>query len=78
MLRDCTLGPGEPSIWFDNARLSIPVPAELRLMHTSILAGSEPVFRFDGSQARVWVDETAIASAGKTSATLVRWTTPAT
>ncbi len=71
VLRDCTLGPGEPSVWFNNTRSSVPVPAELRLIHTSILAGSEPVFRFDGSQARVWVDESTIASAGRTSATLV-------
>jgi serine/threonine-protein kinase len=71
VLRDCTLGPGEPSIWFENARSSIPVPGELRLMHSSILAGSAPVFRFDGSQTRVWVDDSAIASARRTSATLV-------
>ncbi|MGO9919282.1 MAG: protein kinase domain-containing protein [Isosphaeraceae bacterium] len=71
VFRDCTLGPGEPSVWFDNTRSSVPVPAELRLIHTSILAGSEPVFRFDGSQARVWVDESTIASAGRTTATLV-------
>jgi len=71
VLRDCTLGPGEPSVWFDNARSSVPVPAELRLIHTSILTGSEPVFRFEGSQARVWVDDSTIASAGRTSATLV-------
>jgi serine/threonine protein kinase len=71
VLRDCTLGPGEPSIWFDNSRGTVPVPADLRLIHTSILAGSQPVFRFDGSQARVWVDDSTIASAGRTSATLV-------
>jgi serine/threonine-protein kinase len=76
VLRDCTLGPGEPSVWFDNARSSVPVPGELRLTHTSILAGAEPVFRFDGSLARVWVDESTIASAGRTSATLVRIDNP--
>jgi serine/threonine-protein kinase len=71
VLRDCTLGPGEPAIWFDNARSSVPVSADLRLMHTSILAGSEPVFRLDGCQARIWVDECTIAPCGRTSATLV-------
>jgi len=71
VLRDCTLGPGEPSIWFDNARTSVPVGGDLRLTHTTILAGPEPVFRFDGTQVRVWVDDSTIASAGRTSATLV-------
>ena len=47
------------------------MPGELRLIHTSILASSEPVFRFDGSQARVWVDESTSPAAGRTSATLV-------
>ena len=42
VLRDCTMGPGQPSIWFDNTRSSVPVFGELRLMHTSIMAGSGP------------------------------------
>ena len=24
VLRDCTMGPGQPSIWFDNARSNVP------------------------------------------------------
>ena len=56
-LRDCTMGPGQPSIWFDNPRSSSPVPAELRVSHSSIMAGTDPVFRFDGSQVRVWLDD---------------------
>ena len=40
-------------------------------MHTSVLAGSGPVFRFDGSQVRVWVDDSVIAPAGRSPATLV-------
>ena len=71
VLRDCTMGPGQPSVWFDNARSSVPVFGELRLLHSSIMAGSAPVFRFDGTQARVWVDDSVIAPAGRSPATLV-------
>ena len=66
-LRDCTMGPGQPSIWFDNPRSNSPVPAELRLSHSSIMAGTDPVFRFDGSQVRVWVDDCVIAPAGRST-----------
>ncbi len=71
VLRDCTMGPGQPSVWFDNARSNVPVFGELRLMHASIMAGSAPVFRFDGTQARVWVDDSVVAPAGRSPATLV-------
>ena len=72
VLRDCTMGPGQPSIWFDNARSNVPVFGELRLLHSSIMAGPAPVFRFDGTQARVWVDDSVIAApAGRSPATLV-------
>ncbi len=70
-LRDCTMGPGQPSIWFDNPRSSTPVPVDLRLSHSSVMTGSAPVFRFDGSQVRVWVDDCVIAPEGRSSATLV-------
>jgi eukaryotic-like serine/threonine-protein kinase len=72
VLRDCTMGPGQPSIWFDNSRSSGPVFGELRLQHTSIMAGPAPVFRFDGTQVRVWVDDSVIAApADRSAATLV-------
>jgi len=71
VLRDCTLGPGQPSVWFDNARSNSPVFGELRLLHTSVVAGSEPVLRFDGTQVRVWVDDSVVAPAGRALATLV-------
>ena len=70
-LRNCTMGPAEPSIWFDNPPSSSPVPADVRLSRSSIMAGTEPVFRFDGTQVRVWLDDCAIAPAGQSSATLV-------
>jgi eukaryotic-like serine/threonine-protein kinase len=70
-LRDCTIGPGQPSIWFDNSRSTSPVPAELRLSHSSMMADTDPVFRFDGSQVRVWLDDCVVAPAGRSPATLV-------
>ncbi|HZW33842.1 MAG TPA: protein kinase, partial [Isosphaeraceae bacterium] len=71
VLRDCTMGPAQPSIWFDNSRAASPIPCELRLLHSSILAGAGPVFRFDGSLVRVWVDDSVIATAGRAAATLL-------
>jgi serine/threonine-protein kinase len=71
VLRDCTMGPDGPSVWFNNARSSVPVAADLRLIHTSILADLEPVFRFEGTQVRVWVDDSVVAPAGRSAATLV-------
>ena len=70
-LRNCTIGPGQPSIWFDNPRSNSPVPAELRLSHSSVMTGTDPVFRFDGSHVRVWLDDCAVAPAGRSPATLV-------
>jgi serine/threonine-protein kinase len=71
VVRDCTLGPGQPSIWFDNARAGAPVLSELRLIHSSVMAGSSPVVRSDGTLARVWVDDSVIAAVGRTPGTLV-------
>jgi len=71
VVRDCTMGPGQPSIWFDNTRSKAPVAGELRILHTSVLAGPGPVFRFDGSQVRVWIEDSVIAPAGRSSPTLV-------
>ncbi len=71
VVRDCTMGPGQPSVWFHNARANVPVFAELRLVHTSVMAGQAPVFRFDGTQGRVWVDDSVIAPVGRAQATLV-------
>jgi serine/threonine protein kinase len=70
-LRNCTLGPGQPSIWFDNPSSNSPVPAELRLSHSSVMTGTDPVFRFDGSHVRVWLDDCVVAPAGRSPATLV-------
>jgi len=71
ILRDCTMGPAGPSIWFDNARSAMPVPSDLRLIHSSILAGDGPVFRFDGGLVRAWVEDSVIAPAGRSPTTLV-------
>jgi serine/threonine protein kinase len=71
-LKDCTLGPARPSIWFDETRSERPIPGELRLSHTSILAGDGPVFRFNGGRVRVRVDDCVIAPAARASASLVQ------
>src|SRR5262249_15599420 len=41
-LYDCTVGPGQPSIWFDNPRSTSPVPAELRLAYSSLMGDTDP------------------------------------
>jgi serine/threonine-protein kinase len=71
-MRDCTLGPAGPSFWFDQRRPELPIAAELRLIHTSILAGTGPTFRFEGNLVRVRVDDCVIAPAGHAPAKLVR------
>ena len=70
--RDCTLGPAVPSIWFDNTPAERSTAGELRLIHTSILAGPGPVFRFDGGPVRARVDDCVIAAAGREPAALVQ------
>jgi serine/threonine-protein kinase len=71
LLRDCTLGPGTPAIWIDNSRTGVPVPAEVRLRHSSLMAGPGPVFEIEGAVARVMVDDCVIAPAGNAQPTLV-------
>ena len=70
-LRDCTLGPGQPAVWFDNPRSNSPDLGELRLSHSTVMVGTDPVFRFDGTQVRAWLDDCVVAPAGTSSATLV-------
>ncbi len=70
VLRDCTMAAAEPAVWFDNPR-GAAVPAELRLQHVSLLAGDGPVFRFDGTAPRVWIDDSVVAPARDVGATLV-------
>jgi eukaryotic-like serine/threonine-protein kinase len=70
VLRDCTMGPGQPAIWLDNARSSVAVPADIRLIHSSIFAGDGPVFRFEGGPVRAWVDDCVISPTGRSPATL--------
>ncbi len=70
-LRDCWLAASSPAIWCDNSAASAPVAADLRLRHLSVLAGEAPVFRFDRTDARVWLDDSVIAAAGEGESTLV-------
>jgi serine/threonine-protein kinase len=75
-VRDCTLGPGSPSIWIDNTQSAVPVPAEVRLRRSSLMAGSGPVIELEGALARVLVDDCVIASAGNAQPTLVATDNP--
>jgi serine/threonine protein kinase len=70
-LRDCTLGGSEPAFWFENGKAAGPVQSQLRLVHDSLLAGQGPVFRFDGTVPRVWVENTVVAPPRETEAVLV-------
>ena len=70
-LRDCTLAASEVGFWFANDQAAVAVPVALRLRHDSILAGDGPVFRFEGTDPRVWIEDTVIAPAKEGEATLV-------
>ena len=76
LLRDCTMGPGSPSIWIDNSKSSSPVPAEIHLRHSSLMAGAGPVFEVEGALARILVDDCVIAPAGNSLPTLVAIDSP--
>ena len=67
VVRDCTLAGDEPALWIDNRRstatATAPAPAEAHLRHISVLARANPVFRIDGVNARVWLDDSVISTA---------------
>jgi serine/threonine-protein kinase len=71
LVRDCTMGPGSPSIWIDNSQAVVPVPAEVRVWNSSLIGGSGPVFEIEGTLARFLVNDTVIAPSGNSQATLV-------
>jgi serine/threonine-protein kinase len=71
VLRDCTMGGAEPAVWLDNGKARGTVPADLVLRHNSLLAGDGPLFRFDGTAARVRIDDSVIAPARDGTVTLV-------
>ncbi len=77
-VRDCTLATTEPAFWLDNARSAAPIAGELRLRHLSVMTASAPVFRFEGTAARVWLDDAVVAPTGNAEATLVASDTPET
>ena len=76
-LRDCTFGGCDPAVWLDNAGATAPVPADLVLRHVSLLAAVGPVFRFDGTEARVRMDDSVVAPSGDLDATLIATDQPA-
>jgi hypothetical protein len=61
VLRDCTFGSAIPAVWLDNRQRGGRLPAELRLRHCSFMAGGGPLFRVDGTLARIHADDCAIA-----------------
>ncbi|WP_165227409.1 serine/threonine-protein kinase [Aquisphaera insulae] len=71
ILRDCTLGPCSPAIRVFNRAGDAPVPADIRLRHSSFMAGDGPVLELEGVIARVQCDDSVVAPAGSTPATLV-------
>lgn len=72
LLRDCTFGPSSPAIRLANGQAISPVPVEIELRHSSLMARSGPVFQVEGSQARFRVDDCVVAvSSQASSATLV-------
>jgi serine/threonine-protein kinase len=71
LIRDCTMGPGSPSIWIDNSRSSVLVPTELRLWNSSLIGGSGPILEIEGTLARILVNDTVVAPSGGTQVSLV-------
>ncbi|MDR3639642.1 MAG: protein kinase [Isosphaeraceae bacterium] len=75
--RDCTIAASGTAFWFENPLGTAGTPVELRLKHDSIVAGNEPVFRFEGSDPRIWVDDTVIAPGRDAELSLVSADEPA-
>lgn len=77
-LVECTLGPAQPAIHFDNANAELPIPAFLTLRQARILAGVAPVLRLVNTAARFDVEATVIATGGPSPGTLVATDAPET
>jgi serine/threonine-protein kinase len=71
LVRDCSMAAANPAIWLENPKAAGLVPVDLRVVHSSILAGEGPVFRFDGTEPRVWAEDTVFAAARDPRATLI-------
>ncbi|MDB5349798.1 MAG: protein kinase family protein [Planctomycetota bacterium] len=70
-LRDCTLGPQEPSFWFDNGGSATMVPVDLSLQNVSIQADAGPILQSSRTTARITVDSSVFATNRDRTATLV-------
>jgi eukaryotic-like serine/threonine-protein kinase len=69
-LRDCAFGPAssdQANLWLEN-KDPRSIPAEVRISHLSVLAGSGPVFRIEGTTPRIRVDDSVFAPPTSTSA----------
>jgi serine/threonine protein kinase len=63
LLRDCTFGPASAAIRLANGPAVNPVPVEVVLRHTSLMAGAGPVFVIEGSLAKIQLDDCVVAAA---------------
>ena len=76
-LRDCDFATQEHAVWLDDRnRVGITegpgiVASDLRLEEARILAGSAPVFRFEGVSPRVRLEGSVVAPPGTSPATLL-------
>ncbi len=76
-LADCTFGPDQPALYFDNANAELPIRSFLTLRNARILAaGGTPALRLVNTAARCDVDGSVIAAAGTVAATLVATDVP--
>jgi serine/threonine-protein kinase len=70
-VRDCSFGPEQPAIWFDNSASTSTVQVDVNVRNASVLVGSAPVLRFANTAARVVVEHSAFAPAAALPGTLV-------
>jgi hypothetical protein len=74
--RQCTLGPGNPSFWFENDPNSPPLPARLGLSRVSVLAGDAPIIRAIRCPLTVRAEDSIFAPPQDFTATLVETDLP--
>ncbi len=76
LLRDCTMGPGSPTVWLNNGSAAGLVPTSIHMRHCSLMTGSGPVFDVQGTLARIMVEDCVIAPAETSAPTLIAIDSP--
>jgi hypothetical protein len=74
--RQCTLGPGDPSFWFENDPNAPPTPARLGLSRVSVLAGDAPIIRAIHCPLTVRAEDSIFAPPQDVTTTLVETDMP--